>query len=110
MPWKQVTIEHSFEPDSLVALLQEGARGSVSRYTHFDIVDWASRYAAELKRHQPLEGDTLKLWRVADDITVRWELHMAGTYSINEMKRFSQVDILLPKQYFETWLNELDSL
>lgn len=110
MPWKQVTIEYSFEADSLLMLLQEGARGSLSRYTHFDIVDWARRYAEELQRQAPLEGELLKLWQVADDMAVRWELHMASTYTIDEMKRFSQVDILLPRHYFETWLAELDQL
>ncbi|TGG95819.1 hypothetical protein E4656_05275 [Natronospirillum operosum] len=109
MPWKQVTIERPFEPESLLELLQEGARGSLSRYTHFDIVDWSRRYAEDLQQQAPLDEEGLLLWRIADDMALRWELHMASTYTIDDMKRFSQVDILLPKHYFLTWLAELDA-
>lgn len=104
MPWKQVTIERPFAPESLHELLAEGARGSLSRYTHFDIIDWAKRYADELQKSAPLTGENLLYWQVVDDMTIRWELYIASTYSIDEMKRFSHVDILLPKYYFENWL------
>lgn len=110
MPWKQVTIERPLEPESLYELLQEGAKGSLSRYTHYDIMDWARRFAEELQKQGTLCDDTLTYWRVADDMSVRWELHIASTYSIDEMKRFSHVDILLPKHYFKTWLIWLDKV
>lgn len=109
MPWKQVTIERPFEPASLQDLLTEGARGSLSRYTHYDIIDWATRYAEELQKSAPLSGDDLLLWQILDDMTVRWELHIASNYSIEQMKRFSHVDILLPKSYFQTWLHCLNN-
>ncbi len=107
MPWKQVTIELPYTPDALAALLQEGSRGSMSRYTHLDIVDWARRYADELQHQTPLPDELLRCWQIADDITLQWELHIAGHYSVEEMRRFSHVDILLPRHFFDTWLSLL---
>ncbi|MEX0584452.1 MAG: hypothetical protein WEB07_01715 [Natronospirillum sp.] len=108
MPWKQVTIERALEPESLLELLQEGVKGSLSRYTHYDIMDWARRYAEAMQKEAPLASDNLRYWQVADDMTLRWELHIASTYTIEEMKRFSHVDILLPKHYFQNWLSWLN--
>lgn len=104
MPWKQVTIELPHSPDVLAVLLQEGSRGSMSRYTHLDIVDWARRYAEELREQAPLPGDLLRCWQIADDMTLQWELHISSHYSMDEMRRFSHVDILLPRHFFDTWL------
>lgn len=108
MPWKQVTIERPYEPDSLHKLLEEGSKGSLSRYTHSDIIDWARGYADTLQKMAPLEPDLLPYWQVADDMGLRWELYIASTYSIDDMKRFSQTDILLPKHYFHSWLDWLE--
>lgn len=109
MPWKQVTIERPFSPDCLYELLREGHKGSASRYTHFDIVEWAGRYASELAKLHPMPDDQRLIWRITDDMQVRWELHIASHYSINDMKRFSHVDILLPRHFFQQWLTLLDA-
>lgn len=108
MPWKQVTIERPYTEDALYELLREGAKGSASRYTHFDIVEWAGRYAQELSKQHPIPENLFRYWQVTDDMQVRWELHIASHYSINDMKRFSHVDILLPRQFFQQWLKLID--
>lgn len=107
MPWKQVTIEQPYSPEVLAALLHEGSRGSMSRYTHLDIVNWARGYAEELQGQAPLPDNLLRCWQVADDMALQWELHISGHYSIDEMRRFSHVDILLPRHFFDTWLTLL---
>lgn len=108
MPWRQVQLNDSYTPESLKRLLEEGARGTLSIYCHDTIMTWALRYAESLQplSHQP-EHQTI--WYLLIDMNTCWELHIAGCYTLRDMKRFSRTDIILPRHYFATWLAYLES-
>lgn len=109
MPWRQAQLAEPFSPECLHALLEEGARGTLSTYCHDTIITWALRYADHIKpiSHQP---EAQKLWLLLDDMVSCWELHISGCYTLRDMKRFSRTDIILPRRYFTTWLIYLESL
>lgn len=108
MPWRQVQLADPFSPECLRALLAEGGRGTLSTYCHDTIMTWATDYAEHLKpvRHYP---DHERIWLLLDDMITRWELHIAGSYTLRDMKRFSRTDMILPRQYFTAWLTYLDT-
>lgn len=100
MAWQDNPITKSYERDSLLEILAQGLLGSMSRYTHFQIIEWCARYVDQASSNE-LDIE------VADDIVVQWELFIASQYTLEQMRHFSLSDIVLPKPYFETWLKQL---
>ena len=73
----------------------------MSRFTHFQIIEWCVRY-----REAETDMST-ELLDIVDDIVIQWELFIASSYSLEQMRSFSLSDIVLPKHYFEQWLEIL---
>lgn len=108
MPWRQTQLADPFSPECLRVLLTEGGRGTLSAYCHDTIIAWALRYTEHLK---PLShhSDQQHIKLLLDDMVARWELHIAGSYTLRDMKRFSRTDIILPRHYFSVWLAYLET-
>ncbi len=103
MPWQDSVIKKPFNQESLMELLHQGEKGTLSSHSHWQIVQWCAEYVDY--HNSPLTEDpTLQ---VADEVVVKWELHLASQYSIDDMQRFSQSDVLLPKEYFHSWIEQL---
>lgn len=106
MVWEVRPIEKPYSRDHLQELLEQGERGTLSAYSHWQIVSWCSQFTDELNRHEPQNP----LLAIADDVVVQWELHLAGQYTVEQMQRFSQNDLLMPREFFTLWLDQLNSL
>jgi hypothetical protein len=108
MPWQQVQLADPFTPDCLRSFLEEGARGTLSKYCHDAIISWAKHYADDLRpiSHQP---EHHAIWLLLEDMVACCELHIAGCYTLSDMKRFSRADMILPRRYFTTWLMHLET-
>ena len=112
MAWTDVPIEKPYTLNNLADLLSQGLLGSMSRFSHFQIVEWCSRFVDEFdltaddEFHLPA-GDAISL---ADDVVVQWELYLATQYSLDDLNRFALSDVVLPKTYFEQWLNTILAL
>lgn len=109
MAWSDTPIDKAFSLGNLADLLSQGLLGSMSRVSHFQIVEWCARFVDEFD-HEPdaqLPTSPKTALDIADDVVVRWELHIATQYTLEDMNRFTLSDIVLPKTYFESWLNHL---
>ena len=40
-------------------------------------------------------------------MVIQWELLLATQYTLEDLSRFTLADIVLPRVYFEEWLNKL---
>jgi hypothetical protein len=109
MAWSSAPISKPHSLSNLAALLSQGLLGSMSRFSHFQIVEWCARFADDFDRladeHIPASPE-LAL-DIADDVVVQWELHLATQYTLEDLNRFAMDDVVLPKPYFESWLNQL---
>ncbi|MHA7878452.1 MAG: hypothetical protein ACX931_01575 [Saccharospirillum sp.] len=109
MAWSTDPITKPHTLTNLADLLSQGLLGSMSRFSHFQIVEWCARFPEEF---DGLPSDDLptspeQAIVVADDVIVQWELFIAAQYTLEELGRFSLSDVVLPKPFFESWLNQL---
>lgn len=109
MAWSNTPIDKTYTLSNLADLLSQGLLGSMSRFSHFQIVEWCARFVEEFDREPDPELPTTPddALDIADDVVVQWELHMATQYTLEELSRFAAEDVVLPKHYFEAWLNQL---
>ena len=109
MAWSDTPIDKAYTLGNLADLLSQGLLGSMSRFSHFQIVEWCARFVDEFDREPDPQLPTTPeaALDIADDVVVQWELHMATQYTLEDLSRFASGDIVLPKQFFESWLNQL---
>jgi len=109
MAWSNEPIDKAYTLSNLADLLSQGLLGSMSRFSHFQIVEWCARFAEHYDREpdNELPATPEEALDIADDVVVQWELYLATQYTLEELSRFSLGDVVLPKQLFETWLNHL---
>lgn len=108
MAWLNDPIQKPYTLSSLVDLLSQGLLGSMSRYCHFQIIEWCSRFTEEYDFSDDVDLPITPHQAVAlaDDVVVQWELFLASQYSLDELSTFAASDVVLPKTYFEQWLNQ----
>ncbi|AJQ96469.1 hypothetical protein [Gynuella sunshinyii] len=104
MSWSDSEISLEFDAENLRQLLLQGQKGTQSNYCHFQIVRWCGLLVQYLRQQDNLHP----LIDIADDVVVQWELHLATNYTVTQMDKFSQSDLVLPKQHFSHWLKLLD--
>ncbi len=112
MAWLDTPIEKTYTLKNLADLLSQGLLGSMSRFSHFQIVEWCSRFIDE---YDLIAEDDLPIQPndaicLADDVVVQWELFLATQYTLDDLHKFTLADVVLPKTYFEQWLNQLLAL
>jgi len=102
MAWQDDPISKPYTVESFMEILAQGLLGSMSRFTHFQIIEWCVRFREHCEDcAQPFHI------QVSDDVIVQWELFIANSYTLEQMRSFSLSDIVLPKPYFEQWLSQL---
>lgn len=108
MAWSSDPILKPYTLENLVDLLSQGLLGTMSRYSHFQIVEWCSRFTEEydLKNDDSIPLTPSDALDLSDDVIVQWELFIATQYSLDDLNMFSVSDVVLPKSHFEHWLNK----
>lgn len=112
MAWSEKPLDKAYSLPNLADLLSQGLLGSMSRYSHFQIVEWCSQFVDQydLTGDNELPITPHNAVSLADDVVVQWELYIATQYTLDDLNRFSMNDIVLPKAYFEVWLNQILAL
>lgn len=109
MAWSDSPIEKDYNLNNLASLLSQGLLGSMSRYTHFQIIEWCQQFVSHYNLAPdddfPIDPEAAVI--VADDAVVQWELYLASQYRLEDLKKFSLSDVVLPKHYFERWLDRM---
>jgi hypothetical protein len=108
MAWSDKTIDKAFTLKNFADLLSQGLLGSMSRFSHFQIVEWCSHFVEEydLTADPEIPLTPSAAISLADDVVVQWELYLATQYTLDDLHKFSLSDVVLPKTFFEQWLNQ----
>lgn len=112
MAWSNTPITKPHTLSNLADLLSQGLLGSMSRFSHFQIVEWCARFGDDFdhQTNDQIPASPELALDIVDDVVVQWELHLATQYTLEQLQRFSMDDVVLPKHYFENWLNQLLNL
>ena len=99
LPWSAAALRQ---------VLKWGATPDQAPYTHQEIAFWCDRlHMAHLDTDDGPEME--KVVRIAADVDCQWDLFLANTYPLTELKQLDFSTVQLPAQWFEGWLLELDS-
>ncbi len=112
MAWSDKPIDKPYNLVFLADLISQGLLGSMSRFSHFQIVEWCSHFVEtyDLTDDDDVPISPTNAIIVADDVVVQWELYLATQYSLDDLNKFSLSDVVLPKTFFEDWLNQILAL
>lgn len=109
MAWSDKPISLPYTLTNLADLLSQGLLGSMSRYNHFQIVNWCVEFVEnyDLTDVDDIPISPTDAITLADEVVVQWELYLATQYTLDDLNKFALCDIVLPKTYFEQWLNAI---
>ena len=96
-----------FSPDSVRQVLQWGL-ASDAPYTHEDIATWCERFWSKyMDRDAPHEIE--RVLPFLAEVDAQWDLHLANTYTFEELIVLDLSQVRLPKAWFVDWLRTLDA-
>ena len=112
MAWSDTPIQKPYSLANLADLLSQGRLGSMSRFSHFQIVEWCSHFVDnyDLAPDSDIPIAAASAVALADDVVVQWELFLATQYTLDDLNKFTLSDVVMPKAYFEQWLNQVLAL
>ena len=92
-----------FTPESFLILLEDGQKDESQRkHTHQTIAQWCEAFwgkycdvdaPEEIERIMPLLAD----------VETQWDLHLANTYSLEELQKLDFTQISMPPEWFTDW-------
>lgn len=92
-----------FTRESVLRVLEFGARPEQSPYSHKQIAQWCDRFwCSYLETSAP--PDIQALLPILTDVDMQWDLHLTNTYTIEELRSRSFEDEVLPVEWFRDWL------
>jgi len=106
MVWKSGSIDLPLNTESLLLLVTEGERGTQSQYSHWDIVQWCHQFTT----HWANCCSDHVIFSIADEVVVQWELYLARQYTLEQMQRFKQSDLLLSRDLFSEWKTQIEKV
>lgn len=93
-----------FTPDSVREVLGYGADPDKSPYSHKQIAEWCDRFWCQyMDVDAPPEIE--RLLPVLADVDAQWDLFLANTFSLKELRTQSFEGARLPTEWFEEWLS-----
>ena len=101
-------IELEFSRENALNLLRFGAYPNESPFSHKQIAEWCDRFWCEyLDIDAPQEIE--RLLPILTDVETQWDLFLANTYSLEELRVGNFESVRLPVQWFEEWLKEANA-
>ena len=92
-----------FTPESVLQVLDWGAHPGSSPHSHKQIALWCDRFWCQyLDVDAPPQIE--KLLPILTDVETQWDLYLANTYSLEELRTNAFEDVNLPTEWFEEWL------
>ena len=98
-----------FTRDSVIQVLDWGADAKNSPYSHKKIAEWCDRFWCkyiDLDASPEIE----KLLPILTDVETQWDLFLANSFSIEELKSRSFDEVELPHEWFVEWLMQATNL
>lgn len=100
-------IELPFTRDSLIRVLNYGAKPEASPYSHKQIAEWCDRFWCEYLDIDAEPGIE-KLLPLLTDVETQWDLYLANKYSVEGLRSGSFEYERMPVQWFYEWLNQIE--
>jgi hypothetical protein len=100
-------IELEFTPDNAKKVIAHGLDPE-SSYSHQDIAHWCEKFwnkYCDIDAPEEIE----KVMPVLADIETQWDLYLANTYSLKELKMKNFNEVRLPAEWFQKWLVEINA-
>jgi hypothetical protein len=108
--WSEVVskaIDLPFTVESIKTVLTWGASPIESPYTHQDIAHWCDRFHMNM-----FDVDTDKAMDVATgvaaDVDAQWDMYLANTYTLEELKTLGFSQERMPAEWFDDWLKQIE--
>ena len=94
-----------FSSESVLQVLSWGASPESSPYSHKQIAEWCDRFWCQyLEVDAPQEIECLL--PILTDVETQWDLFLANTFSLDELRSKSFEGTQLPVSWFQDWLAE----
>jgi hypothetical protein len=101
-------IELPYTVESLRLVLGWGAAPDEKSFSHQDIAHWCDRFHMAMF---DVETDHLLdvATGIAADVDVQWDLFLANTYSLEQLRELDFGSITLPLEWFDDWQKQLSN-
>ena len=98
-----------FNSNSLRQILSWGTQSDSAPYSHQEIAHWCDRMHMQfLDTDEAPELEAAI--RVAADVDCQWDLFLANTYTLSQLRQLDFSVVRLPVDWFVDWLNQLNNL
>ncbi len=103
MPDGATSIQLPFAADSVMQVLAWGASPDDAPYSHKQISEWCDAFWCRyLDVDAPQEIE--RLLPILADVDVQWDLYLANTYSLQQLRLRPLDNERMPTEWFEEWL------
>ncbi|MBL4771030.1 MAG: hypothetical protein JKY61_07795 [Planctomycetes bacterium] len=101
-------IDLPWTTESVRTVLDWGAAPASSPHTHQEIAHWCDRFHMEHLDTEPCLALERAL-QVAVDVDCQWDLFLANTYTLKQLRHLDFSTVTLPTEWFDQWLLELQT-
>lgn len=94
-----------FTREAAIQMLKWGAEPESSPYSHKVIAEWCDRFWCQYLEVDA-EPEIEKLLPILTDVETQWNLYLANTYSIDELRAGDFEKVQIPTEWFNDWLRQ----
>ena len=107
--WRDIPLP--FTRENLVTVLSWGAGDLPTTHSHQDIAHWCDRFHMAWVTDELRGDDTFRpVVDIAHDVSAQWELHLANTYTLEQLQALTFSTVALPVEWFQDWLRRVRGL
>ncbi len=101
-------IKLEFNIENFIKLLSLGKTPDSSPYCHKQIAEWCEQF---WNKYCDIDApnDIERIMPLLADVETQWDLFLANTYSLEELQKKNFENVVLPKEWFEEWLNKVNA-
>jgi hypothetical protein len=103
---QSVPADVPFTPESALQMLAWGASPETSPFSHRQIAEWCDRFWCQYL-DVDAEPEIERLLPILTDVETQWDLYLANTYTLEELKAKDFEMEQMPKEWFNDWLRQL---
>lgn len=95
-----------FSPTAVIQVLKWGAHPELSPHSHKQIAEWCYEF---WRQYMDVDAphEIARLLPILTEIETQWDLHLANSYQIEELRSRSFEDERLPVEWFQDWLSKV---
>lgn len=87
-------------------MLKWGAEPETSPYSHKQIAEWCDRFWCQYL-DVDAEPEIEELLPILTDVETQWDLYLANSYSVEELRTKNFEEERMPTEWFRDWLHQL---